>query len=96
MSRLRSAPAAKRPAAASRTSPAAGRGVYVQAPKSDIFVALLGVALGAILLGFLLMLLEWRKYDFALKAAMAPSAPRSIGSLADLSEKPENLSTMLL
>jgi len=72
LSRLRSSrgssPAAKtaRPAAASRRP-----GVLVQAPKSDIFVAMLGVGLGAILLGCLLMLLILWRYDFKVNAKLA-------------------------
>jgi len=74
LSRLRSSrgssPAARtaRPAGA-----AAGRrpGVFVQAPKSDIFVAMLGVALGAILLACLLMLLILWRYDFKVNSKLA-------------------------
>ena len=70
MSRTRSAPAASRPAAArpaARSAPAAGRGVYVQAPKSDIYVVLLGIALGAILIGCLLLGLLMNSYGFQRK-----------------------------
>ena len=73
MSRLRSSrgssPAARtaRPAAAASRRP----GVLVQAPKSDIFVAMLGVALGAILLACLLMLLILWRYDFKVNAKLA-------------------------
>lgn len=72
MSRLRSSrgfsPAAKsaRPAAAIRRP-----GVFVQAPKSDIFVAMLSVALGAILLACLLMLLILWRYDFKVNSKLA-------------------------
>ena len=74
MSRLRSSrgssPAAKtktaRPAAAGRRP-----GVFVQAPKSDIFVAMLGVALGAILLACLLILMILWRYDFKVNAKLA-------------------------
>ena len=57
-----------RGAAAAAARPA-GRGVYVQQPKSDIFVVLLSIALGAILLGALLMLLVWGRYDFSTSVA---------------------------
>ena len=73
MSRLRSSrgssPAARtaRPAAAASRRP----GVFVQAPKSDIFVAMLGVALGAILLACLLMLMILWRYDFKVNAKLA-------------------------
>ena len=78
MSRLRSArgasPAAGRPAAGGRSPAAAQRGVYVQTPKSDIFVALLGVALGAMVLGCLLLILVLNRYGFSTKVS-ARSAP---------------------
>lgn len=70
-----------RPRSGGRTStptarPAAQRGVYVQSPKSDIYVALLGVALGAMVLGCLLLLLVWQRYEFKVKAA-ALDRPRA-------------------
>jgi len=73
LSRLRSSrgssPAARtvRPTAAASRRP----GVFVQAPKSDIFVAMLGVCLGAILLGCLLMLLILWRYDFKVNSKLA-------------------------
>jgi len=79
MSRLRSSAAANRPAA--RTAPAGGaRGVYVQAPKSDIFVVLLGISLGAILLGTLLLGLVMNRYNFKTRptALLAPLSASSI------------------
>ncbi len=83
MSRTRSAPAASRPAAgrpAARSAPAAGRGVYVQAPKSDIYVVLLGISLGAILIGCILLGVLMNGYGFERKptvmnASHDPSAP---------------------
>jgi len=55
-------------------------GVFVQAPKSDIFVALLGISLGAILLATLLMVLLFSQYGFSTKvsAASTPTAPTRI------------------
>lgn len=48
-----------RPGRAASTSsggrPAARPGVFVQTPQSDIYVTLLGIALGAMLLGCLLL-----------------------------------------
>lgn len=75
MSRTRSAPAASKPAAgrpaaarpAARSAATAGRGVYVQAPKSDIYVVLLGISLGAILIGCLLLGLLMNGYGFQRK-----------------------------
>jgi hypothetical protein len=42
-----------------------GRGVYVQKPQSDVFVVLLGVALGAMLLGCLFLALKLNQYGFS-------------------------------
>lgn len=70
MSRTRSAPAASRPAAArpaARSAATAGRGVYVQAPKSDIYVVLLGLSLGAILVGCVLLGMLMNGYGFQRK-----------------------------
>ena len=46
MSRPRSGCEASAPPPARRDPPARPPGVFVQAPKSDIYVAMLGVALG--------------------------------------------------
>jgi len=62
LSRLRSGRGAS-PAGGNRPA-AAQRGVYVQSPKSDIYVALLGVALGAMVLGCLLLVLVLNQYGF--------------------------------
>jgi len=77
LSRLRSSRGAKTAAPGTRSGPrptvAAGRrpGVLGQAPKSDIFVAMLGVALGAIVLACLLMVLILWRYDFKANAKLA-------------------------
>jgi hypothetical protein len=52
----------------------------VQAAKSDIFVAMLGVALGAILLACLLMLIILWRYDFKVNAKLA-SRDRGVQTL---------------
>ena len=65
MSRPRSGRGAS-PVAGART-PATQRGVYVQSAKSDVYVALLGVALGAMVIGCLLLLLVLRTYNFEMK-----------------------------
>jgi hypothetical protein len=72
---------------AGRSAPARGGGrVLVQAPQSDVFVALLGVALGAMILGCLLLVLKLNEYGFELKAtAVSPAAPTA---LAEFSQKP--------
>ena len=66
MSRLKSSRGASRPAAA--RGGAGGRGVFVQTPKSDIFVVMLGIALGSIVLGCLLLLLLLNRYEWSLTA----------------------------
>lgn len=56
---------------ASRAIPAqrgGGRGVYVQQPKSDVFVVLLGVALGAMFLGCLFLALRLNSFGFDISA----------------------------
>jgi hypothetical protein len=52
--------------------------VLVQSPKSDIYVVLLGVSLGAIVISCILMLILWSRYEFKTKVAAAPPAPRAI------------------
>jgi hypothetical protein len=55
-------------ASRSSAAPRGGRpGVFVQAPKSDIYVALLGISLGAIILATLLMTLLFSQYGFSTK-----------------------------
>ena len=58
---------------------AAQRGVYVQAPKSDIYVVLLGVALAAMIMGCLLLFLVQNRYGFSRKVTSNGSSkiPRS-------------------
>lgn len=91
MSRPKSSRAAsKKPASRAAASRAAG-GVFVQKPKSDIFVALLGVSLGAILIGCLLLALKMNQYTWETKASMV-SPPASPALLTAT----ENLSTVLL
>lgn len=88
MSRLRSAPAAKRPATARA---AGGRpGVFVQTPKSDIYVVMLSIALGAILLGSLLLALVMNRYEWSTTVASAPDAPSRV-ALAAISEIPDSV-----
>jgi hypothetical protein len=47
----------------------------VQSPKSDIYVAMLGIALGAIVIACILMTILFSKYSFSTKVSgfMAPS-----------------------
>jgi hypothetical protein len=65
----RSGRGASRPAARSSGRPAGARGVFVQTPKSDIYVTMLGIALGAIVLGCLLLVLLLNRYEWQIKAA---------------------------
>jgi hypothetical protein len=46
----------------------AGRQVMVPTARSDVYVSLLGVALGAILIGCLLLALVMRRYEFKVTA----------------------------
>ena len=65
MSRPRSSTRGSGANPAARGARAGGRpGVFVTTPKSDIFVALLGVALGSMILAILLLLMVWGRYDF--------------------------------
>jgi hypothetical protein len=86
-----------RPRSGRSSAPAArgGRpGVFVQAPKSDIYVVMLSVALGAMFLGSLLLVLILARYDFKVKVSANPPAAPAVG-LAQL-ENPENLSGVRL
>lgn len=82
MSRLRSGRGASsgRQAAGGRAS---GRpGVFVQTPKSDIFVAMLSIALGAIVLGCTLLIMVLSEYNFELKASfLQPTVPAATSTL---------------
>lgn len=48
-------------------------GVFVQQPKSDIYVTMLGIALGAMLVGSVLLALILAKYEFKVKATARPA-----------------------
>jgi hypothetical protein len=71
------------PSATVRSSAAASRrpGVLVQSPKSDIFVVMLGIALGAIVLGCVLMLIMFGRYSFSTKVSSL-SPPAQVGMIA--------------
>jgi hypothetical protein len=53
----------------------------VQSPKSDIFVVMLGIALGAIVLGCLLMLIMFSRYSFSTKVSTL-SQPSQVTAIA--------------
>jgi len=61
----------------------------VQTPRSDIYVALLGVSLGAMILGCLLLVLLLQRYEFTFKAA-ALTAPPAQTALAATFENFQN------
>jgi len=69
-------------ATAGRSAAAPRRpGVFVQAPKSDIYVAMLGVSLAAILLATLLMVMLFSRYSFSTKVT-ANSTPPALTRMA--------------
>ncbi len=68
MSRPRSTPAKKAAPARGGARSSARPGVFVTTPKSDVFVALLGVALGSMILATLLLVLLLGRYDFKVAA----------------------------
>jgi hypothetical protein len=57
-------------------------GVFVQAPRSDIYVTLLGIALGAMVIGSILLALILARYDFKVKATALPAAPAAATAIA--------------
>ncbi len=77
-SRGSSTATASRSAAAQRGS---RPGVFVQSPKSDIYVAMLGVSLAAILIATLLMVLLFSRYSFSTKVT-ATSTPPALTRMA--------------
>lgn len=87
MSRLRSGRGASSTGSRSARPAGGARGVYVQAPKSDIFVALLGVALGAMVLGCLLLLLVLNRYGFQTSvSAVGPTTAPAVVLVAGPSQ----------
>ena len=64
------------------TRPSARPGVFVQTPKSDIYVTLLGIALGAMILGCLLLIWILYGYEFKTKVAALASPPSITVALA--------------
>ena len=64
-------------------------GVFVQAPRSDIYVALLGVALAAMIIGCLLLVLILNRYGFSTKvSALTPPATPAAVVLAVTQSEP--------
>ena len=57
---------------------AGGRpGVFVQTPRSDIYVGLLGIALGAIVLACILLAMIMQRYEWSIKAVGVFNQPQS-------------------
>jgi hypothetical protein len=82
LSRLRSSRSTSAASASARSTPAPRRpGILVQSPKSDIFVVMLGIALGAIVLGCLLTIIMFGKYGFSTKVS-GLSAPPQVATIA--------------
>ncbi len=77
MSRPRSGRSSAAPARGA-ARPGARPGVFVQTPKSDIYVTMLGIALGAMLIGSILLVLILAKYDFKVKVAARPPAASAV------------------
>jgi hypothetical protein len=77
--------ASKKPAG--RGADAGRAGVFVQKPKSDIYVVLLGVSLGAVLIGCLFLILKMNQYNWETKASMAspPAGPALLAATDDFS-----------
>ncbi len=78
MSRLPSSRGSSTTRAAATTPARRPGGVLVQSPKSDIFVALLGVSLGAIVVSCLLLLILFSNYGFSTKVSSVSSPPANI------------------
>jgi hypothetical protein len=57
---------------AARTAPG-GRQIYVQAARSDVYVTLLGVSLGAILIGIIFLAVLLNRYEFKTKVSSVSS-----------------------
>jgi hypothetical protein len=65
-------------------------GVFVQTPQSDIYVALLGIALGAMILGCILLVVLLNRYEFKTSVSMhtpLPSISRSMALGGTAAEK---------
>jgi hypothetical protein len=80
LSRLNPSRGSSAAPSSTRSAPAAARrpGVLVQSPKSDIYVTLLGVALGAIMISVILMIILWSRYEFKTKVSAVTQAPRAV------------------
>ncbi len=57
-------------------------GVLVQSPKSDIYVAMLGVSLAAIVIATILMAVILSRYGFSTKAVAQAQVPANLTRMA--------------
>ena len=80
MSRLRSGRGSN-PSGGSRSAAAPrARGVLVPAAKSDIYVALLGISLAAVVISCILMALLLMKYDWKVSVSSASPTPSALAT----------------
>jgi hypothetical protein len=58
--------------------PAASRRVAIAKPKNDIYVALLAIATFALLVGTLMLFLEWNEYEYSTTPKVSQAVPQSM------------------
>ena len=63
------------------SQPIAGRRVAIAKPKNDIYVALLGIALGAVIIACILLAMEMSNYEWTVKPK-ASRVTQPFGALA--------------
>ena len=91
-----SRPRSGRAASGGGSRPAAARpGVFVQTPKSDIYVALLGIALAAMIFGCILLLLILNRYGFSTKVTSLMAPPAAVARNAIYAVNPESATELL-
>ena len=78
MSVQRSGRASRSSAATRAARPPGGGRIMIQTPRSDVYVALLGVSLAAILIGSLLLVGVWGRYGYSTKAASLPHSATTL------------------
>jgi hypothetical protein len=90
-----SRPRSGRAASGGGGRPAARPGVFVQTPTSDIYVTLLGIALGAMILGCILLLIILNRYEFKTSVSMLRPATPIATALALAGNAEKNLAVHL-
>ena len=68
------------------SQPAGSRRVAIAKPKNDVYVALLGIALGAVLIACILLAMEMSVYEWKVTAKEAQVSPRPVGTVGALAE----------